>query len=361
MIINQISVGMTAKSSEKKTMSYTNMTLMENLSTGGMRFSENSFSATYERSYEESQENATNESAPLMSEPYNNLSPIFAKNENAAERLIDQLRAFMLEFRHKLSLMIGARDSSYRSSVLGGNTLDLTGSQSIERKPNVWHRVDYHSFEYHEQASMSFETTGQVVTADGRTLEFNLELEMSREYYESIDVLTESTEVIMTDPLIINLDSNPVSVSDQKWLFDIDADGVKDSISLLSKGSGFLCYDKNNDGKINDGRELFGSKTGNGFAELSAYDEDGNGWIDEADSIYDKLSVWLKDDVGNDKIISLREAKLGAIYLGNARTEFALKSLEDNRHNAQVRRSGVFLYENGLAGSIQQVDMAKLA
>lgn len=363
MIISQSSVGMSAKSSEKRTYRQTSGTLMQNLSTGAMNFSENSFSATYEKSMEEAFEDGENASAAdaLKSEPYSASLPSALKvREDDRENLLLQLRLFMIEFRHSLSLMIGVRDKAMRNKLLGGNMLDLTsGSVGSSGSYSLWRRTDYYSIEYEESADMSFETTGKVKTADGRELDFNLELSMSRDYCESIDIVNQGIEAIMTDPLVISLDGNPISVSDQKWSFDIDGDGTKDSISLLSKGAGFLCYDKDGDGKIGDGSEMFGSKTGNGFAELSEYDTDGNGWIDEADEIYDKLSVWQKDAAGNDKLINLRDAKLGAIYLGSARSEFALKSLEDNSHNAQIRRSGVFLHENGTAGLIQQIDMAK--
>lgn len=364
MIINQSAVGMSAKSTEKRTYRQTHGTIMSNLTTGAMNFSDNSFSATYERSREESQDKDSECADALKSEPYLPSPQTLAQSEKRAgesrERLLGQLRIFLIEFRNSLSLMIGVRDKAMRHKLLSGNTLDLT-TGSFGGSYSLWKRTDYYSIEYEEKASMSFSTTGKVVTADGRQLEFNLELEMTREYYESTEVLNQSVEAIMTDPLVISLDGNPISVSNQKWCFDIDADGTKDSISLLSRGAGFLCFDKNGDGTINDGSEMFGSKTGNGFAELSAYDADGNGWIDEADEIFDKLSVWQKDDAGNDKLISLRDAKLGAIYLGSARSEFALKSLSDNKQNAQIRRSGVFLHENGMSGLIQQIDMAKTA
>jgi hypothetical protein len=56
--------------------------------------------------------------------------------------------------------------------------------------------------------------------------------------------------------------------------------------------------DRNGDGAIDHGRELSGATTGDGFAELAAYDEDGNGWIDENDSIYQHLRIWSKDAQG---------------------------------------------------------------
>ena len=126
---------------------------------------------------------------------------------------------------------------------------------------------------------------------------------------------------------------------------------------MLSKGAGFLAFDKNEDGKINNGTELFGAKTGNGFTELAEYDEDGNGWIDENDEIYSKLSVWIKDDTGNDKLIGLKQANVGAIYLANLSTDFSMKSERDNSHNAQLRRTGMYLTEDGMSNTIQQLDM----
>jgi hypothetical protein len=98
--------------------------------------------------------------------------------------------------------------------------------------------------------------------------------------------------------------------------------------------------------------------TGNGFEELAKYDDDGNGWIDEADAIYSKLKVWTKDENGKDVLLSLKEADLGAIYLNNVSTEFSVNDKETNQRNAQVRNTGVYLKESGGAGSIQQIDFA---
>lgn len=294
------------------------------------------------------------------------------KQKNSMQDLLKQLRYFLMEFRNRLQIMIGRRmgincgaeagnmdQMSEGLSNYSEKTLDLSKQNLNDGSKTVWNKISYQSSTYEESESMAFRAIGKAITADGRTLDFNVEIGMSREFVAENEELLSETEVILTDPLVINLDSNPISVSDQKWQFDIDGDGKRDSISLLSKGSGFLVFDKNNDGIINDGREMFGAKTGNGFEELKAYDLDGNGWIDEADEIYDKLKVWMKDDAGNDKMISLKQANVGAIYLGSASTEFALKSEADNEYNAQVRRTGVYLSESGVANSIQQLDMVK--
>ena len=49
---------------------------------------------------------------------------------------------------------------------------------------------------------------------------------------------------------------------------------------------------------------------------------------------------------------------MGAIYLGYENTDFALNNLTNNQTNAQIRKSGVFLYEDGNAGTVQQLDLA---
>ena len=224
---------------------------------------------------------------------------------------------------------------------------------------------NYTEFAYQaETEETTFSTTGTVKTADGREINFNLSMTMSRSFEETYIGSTNfgaalGQQAALCDPLVINLHTASANVTDQKFYFDLDADGNMDLISNLSSGSGFLALDKNGDGKINDGSELFGTKSGDGFADLAAYDADGNGWIDENDPIFDKLRIWTKDASGKDVLCALGKAGVGAIYLGNAQTDFSLNSSKDNAVNARVRKTGIFLYENGTSGTIQHLDLAK--
>lgn len=218
----------------------------------------------------------------------------------------------------------------------------------------------YESSYYHEEAEYtSFQTTGTAVTADGRELKFHVNFEMSRQFVEYSNTSVDFGAPQLTDPLVVNLGTSVASVTDQTFRFDLDADGTMDTIPMLAQGSGYLALDKNGDGVINDGSELFGTASGNGFADLAAYDSDGNGWIDEADQIFDRLRIWSKGPDGKDVLVGLGAAGIGAIYLGSADTEFSLNSAHDNSTNAVVRQTGIFLYENGNVGTIQHVDMAK--
>lgn len=211
---------------------------------------------------------------------------------------------------------------------------------------------------YEETEMTSFSTTGTVKCADGREINFNLNLNMSRSFQEYYSESYEMVQVSMCDPLVINLEGNIAELSDQTFFFDIDADGEKDEISRLGKGSGYLALDKNNDGTINDGSELFGTSSGNGFADLAAYDSDGNGFIDEGDEIWKDLKIWTMDEDGNEQLCSLAEKGVGAICLANTATDFSLTGA-DNAAKGRIRSTGFFLYESGAAGSVQHVDVAK--
>ena len=126
---------------------------------------------------------------------------------------------------------------------------------------------------------------------------------------------------------------------------------------MTKSGSGYLALDKNGDDKINDGTELFGVKSGDGFKDLAEYDTDSNGWIDENDEVFDKLKVWSRTDDGKDEMKGLKEAGVGAIFLGAEDTEFTLEG-EDGILDGKVRKTGIFLKEDGTAGTIQHVDLA---
>ena len=210
---------------------------------------------------------------------------------------------------------------------------------------------------YEEYENTQFHANGQAKTDDGRVINFNVDIMMSRSYMEYMNVYIPAMQNALCDPLVVNIGSDTSNIRDQKFRFDIDADGEEDEISVLGRGSGFLALDKNDDGVINDGSELFGTKSGDGFADLKEYDTDGNGWIDENDEVFSKLKVWCKGDNGEDILMSLKEADIGAIYLGSQDTEFTVNG-NDGVRDGVVRSTGFFLKESSGAGTIQHVDMA---
>lgn len=214
------------------------------------------------------------------------------------------------------------------------------------------------SFYYSEQETTCFDAKGTVVTSDGKRYSIQISLEMSRSFTESTSSMISYGTPQLCDPLVINLSGSAAHISDQKFFFDLDADGHLEEISALGKGSGYLAYDKNENGHIDNGSELFGTTSGNGFEDLAAYDNDHNGWIDETDEIFSKLLIWTKDSNGKDVLCGLGEAGVGAIYLGNQDTNYSIKNQTTNETEAVIRKTGLFLYENGGTGTLQQLDLA---
>jgi hypothetical protein len=178
---------------------------------------------------------------------------------------------------------------------------------------------------------------------------------MSRQAAYSI-VGTNLTIERAVDPLVINYNAPSATLTDQKFEFDLTFSGNMQSISFPGQGSGFLAWDRNGDGTVNDGRELFGPATGSGFGELRTLDKDNNGWIDENDDIFSKLLVWTRDEKGKDVLYSLKETGVGAIYLGDVKTEYSLGAYTATA-NGILRSTSVFLREDGGAGTIQHLDL----
>lgn len=209
----------------------------------------------------------------------------------------------------------------------------------------------------HEHEATTFSATGKVATVDGQTIDFQVTLAMQRESVVTNAVHIRAGDARLVDPLVINFGGHAAELSGGRFAFDLDADGNTEQISGLAAGSGFLALDRNQDGKINNGLELFGPATGQGFGELARLDSDGNGWLDENDPLYAQLRVWMRDEAGNESLGSLAEKKVGAILLAPAQTAFSLKD-SGNALQGQLRETSIYLGENGGTGTVQELDLA---
>ncbi len=207
---------------------------------------------------------------------------------------------------------------------------------------------------YTEQEKLSFETKAFVSTTDGRKIEFSLNFQLSRLFSFSENFELRLGDAAK-DPLVLNFDGSSVQFSDKTVKLDVTLDGILDEFRFVSRNSGFLVIDLNDNNVVDDGRELFGPTTGDGFKELAEYDLDKNQWIDEADPIFYKLKIWSLDENGQLKLFSLSEKNVGAIYLGFARTRFELYDSEN--FLGRLQKTGVFLTEDAKPGVIQQIDL----
>ena len=239
-----------------------------------------------------------------------------------------------------------------------------TNSQLLQNKSEELVQIEETTFrhlkEYHQKSSVEYNTQAFIKTNRGQ-INIDLNLSFSQEFYEKHETIVEKTKTIYLDPLVINYDSNLSSFdnisSTMKFEFDLNSDGINELIPQLKEGSGFLALDKDKNGVIDNGNELFGANTGDGFEELRNYDEDNNNWIDENDSIFDNLLIWEKNENGDNSLVSLGQTGIGAIYLSAVDSGFTYSSnIQDDY--ARLKQSSFYVKEDGKAGLVTSVDFA---
>ena len=212
--------------------------------------------------------------------------------------------------------------------------------------------------QYQLENSIEFNTKAVIKTSN-KEFEIDLSIFFSKSFYEVHEEKLNLGNEKFIDPLIINYKDTLNSFDNinptLKFAFDLNNDGKVERIPLLRDGAGFLALDKNSNQAIDSANELFGTKSGDGFKDLKAYDKDSNNWIDENDSIFKDLVIWEKNDKGDDRLISLTQAGVGAIYLGDSKTSFDYHQSIENRF-AHLKQSSFFIKENGKTGLINGVD-----
>lgn len=214
-------------------------------------------------------------------------------------------------------------------------------------------------YRYQDMQQISVNLSGLLTTDDGQQIEFQYAASASQsfsfeygrgEYAERVSV--------RKDPLIVNYSGGFNNLSSQSYDFDLDSDGKTETISFAGVGSGFLALDINNDGVINNGSELFGASSGDGFSELSKYDEDGNGFIDAGDSVYSQLKIYTKAEAGEEQLFSLEQLQIAAIGLESVSTPFRVAD-QLNNELGMVRSTGIFVRADGSVDSVQQIDLTQ--
>lgn len=248
-------------------------------------------------------------------------------------------------------------DPSELAKAMSGGKLPVLEEvpQSLPDPRAGWGlEYDYYASHY-EYESLSFSADGVINTADGQAINFSVSLNMTREFYSEQRVQVRAGDAKAIDPLVLNFGGKAAELTETRFNFDLDTDGRLDQIAWLGPQSAFLALDRNGDGAVNDGSELFGPRTGDGFAELAAWDEDGNRFIDAGDSIYDRLRLWMRGEDGSQQLLALGQKGVGAIYVGHLAAPFAVKDAQ-NALLANAVSAGFFLSESGEAGTVQQLD-----
>lgn len=202
-----------------------------------------------------------------------------------------------------------------------------------------------------ETERCEFAASGKVCLADGSARQFDLGYTLERS-----EEITRTVSRTLIDPLVVDSVAPRAALSDTRVDFDLDNDGKLERMRLPGADSAFLFLDRNHNGRADNGSELFGPETGNGFAELARLDSDRNGWIDSADPAFADLRLWRGMEEDRQLVRRLDEAGVGALATASADTPFALK--EHGEQVGQMRSSSVWLGETGGAGVVRQIDVS---
>jgi Ca2+-binding RTX toxin-like protein len=160
---------------------------------------------------------------------------------------------------------------------------------------------------------------------------------------------------IAKDPLVLDLNGDGIALSsltNSTVHFDYAGDGFAERTGWVSASDGILAIDDNGNGVVDNGLELFGSASQDGFAVLEKLDSNGDGKIDAQDADFNKLKVW--QDTNQNGVSDAGELKtLGE--LGIASISLIRHSVGGTNEGNGVGYEAVFTRDNGTTGIAQTI------
>ncbi|HFK2692881.1 TPA: calcium-binding protein, partial [Kluyvera ascorbata] len=166
-----------------------------------------------------------------------------------------------------------------------------------------------------------------------------------------------------TSPVILDLDGDGIETRglQDRIFFDHDGNHFAENTGWVSADDGLLVIDKDCNGKIDSGNELFGNNTvlsngslaANGYEALQELDTNGDGTLNSRDEAWQQLQVW-QDRNGNARVddgelMSLSEAGIAAID-----TDYKNSTWVDKQGNAH-KQTGEVIYLDGSEGQSADV------
>jgi hypothetical protein len=162
---------------------------------------------------------------------------------------------------------------------------------------------------------------------------------------------------VNVDPIVIDLSSNGFALTNEQngVAFNFFGNGVLHQVAWTAASAdvGWLALDRNGNGKIDDGEELFSNVTPQpsdspppiGFKALAVYDlpangGNGDGWIDAQDAVYRKLLVWVDKNHNGisdpGELMTLQQAGIKAISVSYAQSNWVDAYGNQFRYRSQI-------------------------
>src|SRR3984893_17333532 len=168
----------------------------------------------------------------------------------------------------------------------------------------------------------------------------------------------------IVSPIILDLDRNGVDTvsAGSGAHFDHDGNGLAEKTGWVASADGLLAWDRDGNGRIEGGKELFGDRTflrdgvtraSNGFQALASWDDNADGKISVGDALWAQLQVWQDRDGDGcstpDELSSLNELEITSIQ-----TAYSTSTNVDS-HGNEHRQVGSFSRADGTTGTAEDV------
>lgn len=198
-----------------------------------------------------------------------------------------------------------------------------------------------------EQQAKATDSPPTEQTAVSQVQQVDATLQMIEQRSLNLEVRA-NPEPQVTDPLVLDLSGRGIRTSgiDAGVRFDLNADGKAEQLSVPLGDAVLLALDRNGNGRIDDGRELFGDQHGaaNGFEELARFDDNRDGRIDANDQVYQQLQVLRFASDGSQQLQGLKDAGVASISLDYRNTRIALNTYDS------IAQTGSFTRHDGSEG-----------
>lgn len=208
-------------------------------------------------------------------------------------------------------------------------------------------------------------------TAAPTTQEFQIALqatytELRAELADGTTITAERVEIVFSaqmqrargaaDPLVLDLDGNgfDTTTAEAGHDFDLLGDGSIVRAATVTGGDALLVYDRNQNGIIDDGTELFGDQNGavDGFAELARYDQNADRQIDANDEIYALLGVF-QDRNRNGQTDPGELQRLADINI--ASIQLNARKVDGDSNGNRIDSVATFQRTDGMQGSVGEL------
>lgn len=171
------------------------------------------------------------------------------------------------------------------------------------------------------------------------------------------------------DPIVLDLDGDGIETVGPQGLsgplFDHLGDGVRRATGWVARDDGLLVLDRNGNGRIDDGSELFGDSTfigsgrraAHGYDALSALDSNADGKIDASDEEFQNLQVWRdldQDGISHEsELFDLAEFDIASLDTGHTLID------RDDGNGNTITATGLYTRADGTTGETSDLDFAE--